>query len=372
MKLKKSESKKLKKYSYSYSKTVLIIFAFLYLILPIFLQKVVGDDFYIYSKFQSFVTVSSIFFFFLICLLVFYVSRIAKGKYRVNIRPPDNKSYLFFYWANIIYMFLIIIRGFILRLNGISRIELLSSLSSQLIPGYGYLLLLSCIATLHINKRFNLILFILLSLLIDITYQGKIFSTNAFMLLMFYLDINYVKMSIKRLCAIGGIGLFFLFVIFAIRAMASGGNLFVDVYSFFSEFMGVHATIGWGYDYNQANMPMRLTHFDEVLQNYYMGSVGHGLALSPVAYFIGNFGIYNIPISILYTILLILIYYTFSLFLGRFTLYVFMYNFIHLLRHGPNIFLQKSISHMLLLSIILIIFCNYVINKNNALNENRC
>ena len=65
-------------------------------------------------------------------------------------------------------------------------------------------------------------------------------------------------MSMRKLLLIGLLGFSFIFTIFTLRALSSGGFFLVDVYSIFSEFMGVNATIGWGYEYNMANSPMAL------------------------------------------------------------------------------------------------------------------
>ena len=358
MKLKDVEKKSLNTYSFSYSKILLIAFAFLYFILPIFLQKIVGSDFYIYSQYQTISNIYSILFFFLVLFLILYTTNIVKRRIWVRGAIPSMENFRFFYWMNIIYLIIIIIKGVTLRFNGTSRLDLLASISSQLIPGYGYILLLSCISVFFINKRSYLILFLVLSFFIDLIYQGKIFSTNSLMLLMFFLDINHTRISFKRLCIIAISGVLFLFLIFAIRALASGDNLFMSVYSFSSEFMGVNATTGWGYDYFASNMPMKLNDFDGALRDYYIENVGHGLALSPIAYFIANFGSYSLMISTLYILFLILLCFLFSFWIGRFVLYVLMYDFIHLLRHGPDLFLEKMMLHMLFLLLLFVALRN--------------
>lgn len=357
-----------KSYSCNYSRTILIVFAFLYLVFPLFIQPIVGEEFYIYSCYQYHATYYSLLFFVGIVLLLYCLSRCVNKYPYVSCPLPDKISLKFFYWINILYFFKMIICGIPLRLAGASRLELLMSISSQLVTGYGYILLLAFISLLCLKDRKYIILFAICCLCLDLIYQGKIFSGNLVMVLMFYLDDLRVKMSIRRLLLIGLLGFCFLFAIFTLRALSSGGILLVDVYSLFSEFMGVNATIGWGYEYNMVNAPASLIDFDAILQDYYFEDVGHGLALSPAAYFIGNFGNKYLIAVLLFFILIAIIYSVSSMIIGRYTLLVFMYNYLHLMRHGPNLFLSKSITHLSFLIIVLYIFQCYKNNKSKDFN----
>lgn len=354
-------------YFCNYSRTILIVFSFLYLVFPLFIQPIVGENFYIYSYYQYKVTCYSLLFFVGVVLLICNLSHCISKHAYVSCPLPDKTSLKFFYWLNILYFIKMILHGIPLKLAGASREELLMSISSQLITGYGYVLLLACISLLCLKNQKYIIIFALCCLCLDIIYQGKIFSSYLIMLLMFYLDNLRIKMSMRKLLLIGLLGFSFIFTIFTLRALSSGGFFLVDVYSIFSEFMGVNATIGWGYEYNMANSPMALTNFDTILQDFYIADVGHGLALSPVAYFIGNFGNKYLFISVLFFVFIAILYGISSMIIGRYALLVFMYDYLHFMRHGPDLFLLKSITHLSFLIIILCIFQNYKNNKHKFL-----
>lgn len=347
------------RYSPNYSVAILIAFSFLYFVLPIGIQYIVGESFYIYSSYQFQVTgITLSFFGGLILFIAFLRAGVKKYPYTRSI-PPDKYSFKIFFYINMIYLIIIVVRGILFRMQGATREYLLEYISAQLIPGYGYLLLLAGIAIIYLKNDKLLYYFVAVCLIVDLIYQGKIFSTNAVMVAMFYLDDKKVKISFKKLLVIGASGFGFLFIIFAIRAIGSGDNPLMSIYSLFSEFMGVNATIGWGYDYYKSNMPMVLSGFDLILQDFYIRTSGHGLALSPAAYFVGNFGDKCLFVSAFYLIAIYCFYRITSMVIGRFALFVFMYDFIHLLRHGPNLFLSKSITHILFLIGILIFFNNY-------------
>jgi hypothetical protein len=347
------------RFLFNYSLAILIVFSFLYFVIPIGIQYIVGESFYIYSSYQFQVTGITLYFFGGIVLFIVFLKARVKINPCTRSIPPDKYSFKIFFYINMIYLIIIVIRGISFRIQGVTREYLLEYISAQLIPGYGYLLLLAGIAVIYLKSDKLLYYFIAICLIIDLIYQGKIFSTNAVMVTMFYLDEKKLKISFKRLLIIATCGFGFLFIIFTIRSIGNGGNALINIYSLFSEFMGVNATIGWGYDYYKSNMPMALSGFDLILQEFYIGISGHGLALSPAAYFVGNFGDGYLFMSPFYLIVLYFFYRISSMIIGRFALFVFMYDFIHLLRHGPNLFLAKSIAHLLFLIGILIFFNNY-------------
>lgn len=359
MKLKLYEKMLSSKFLFSYSRVILVSFSILYFILPLVMQYIVGDTFYIYSPYQYKMTGYTLYFFVGVSLLIIGLVNKAKKTPLVQVNPLDRRIFKVFYSVNITYLIVIVLKGILFRIQGATREYLLEYISAQLIPGYGYLLLLASLSVIYIKSNKLLYYFILVCVFIDLIYQGKIFSTNAVMVTMFYLDEKNVKISLKRLLFIGIIGLSFLFLIFEIRALASGENPLMSLYSLFSEFMGVDATVGWAYDYHKINLPLKFVNFDAVLQEHYIASTGHGLALSPVAYFVGNFGDSYIYISTIF-LLVIYFFYRFSTrIIGRFALFVFMYDFIHILRHGPNLFLLKSITHILFLILIVLFLTTF-------------
>lgn len=365
MKLKLSAYKPSSDYSYKYSITIITLFSALYFIIPYLLEPFVGDDFYVYSHYQSETFIYSLFCFISLIFCTYIVTQKAEHFTNIACPRPSLQTCKIIFWLNFIYLIKIILIGILA--NGADRITLLGLISKQLFPGYGYILLLVLISIIHIKRDKYLFLFFSTCVIIDILYHGKIFSTYALMLTMFYLDDKKIKLTIRRLLLIGVLGITFLFSIFIIRAITSGSGFILNIYSFFSEFIGVNATIGWGYEYTENNLPPSFTEYDSVLQNYYIQEVGHGLALSPVAYFLGNFG-HKFSFFIgwtLYILLLLIIYSITIRFIGRYALLILLYNFIHLLRHGPDIFLSNSITQSIFLIAILIAFSS--INKKSVL-----
>ena len=241
---------------------------------------------------------------------------------------------------------------------------MLGAISKQLVPGFGILLLLCMISLIALNNKRYVILFCIICLLVDIVHEGKIFTSYAILCLMFYFDEKGVQISIKRVVTIGMFGLIFLLSIFIMRAYAVGDNNIIGIYSAFSEFMGVNATAGWAIEYASLNLPNDYIDFDAALREYYLKYVGHGLALSPVAYFIGNFhSFYYIAVTS-YCIIILFVYLLGSKLIGKYSLLIFMYNIIHLLRHGPNLFLTKSITQIFIISLVFILI--YQLDKSNS------
>jgi hypothetical protein len=326
----------------------------------LFTQGILGEDFYIFSTYQFSVSkYTYIFFIEIVFLFVLIFNKVSKS--HTEVFPPVNKNIcrLIIYLC-IIYETIIIIRGIPLRIRGATRLELLDSISEQLIPGYGYLLLLASIFVIYLKNNRILIFFIIVGFIIDIIYHGKIFAFNSLMVVMYYLDFRGIKVSFKRLVLIGLIGISFLVFINFLRGSSLAR---LTVYTFFSEFIGVNATIGWAYEYQRYDMPKMLVNYDKILEDYYYNASKHGLALSPVAYFVGNFHqVYFLAISIYFAVVYAIYSITANI-IGRLSLFLFMYDFIHLLRHGPNLFLTKSTAHIFVVIIIFTIF-HYIKPKN--------
>ncbi|GHV58931.1 hypothetical protein AGMMS49579_26550 [Spirochaetia bacterium] len=116
---------RLRRYSFNYSKTVLFGMLFLYLIVPLFLQNVIGEKFYIYSQYQFFVAkYSCLFFIGTMVVLLLLIRGISKCS--VDYFPPINKNVQYAIIALcIIYELSMIMRGIPLRMRGASRLELL-------------------------------------------------------------------------------------------------------------------------------------------------------------------------------------------------------------------------------------------------------
>lgn len=358
-------------YSFSYSILILIGLAFLYLVLPLVLQYLVGEEFYIFSKYQFSVASASAFFFLSLSAMILLLSKKVKITTYLGLSRPSDRLCKLIFLLNFAYLIIVLVRGILLRSNGISREELLNVVSSQLIPGYGYLLLITSLCIIYLKDKWYLAAFLVLAFSIDIVYQGKIFATVGLMITMFYLDNTKYRFSVWRILMLALCGFGFLTLIFVIRSInAEGGTPnddLVTVYTFFSEFMGVNATAGWGYEYFSLHLPRNLFNFDPVLQKYYLSSVGHGLAISPVGYLFGNFGNYYILAAIVYLICVFGLFYISSKIIGRYVIFVFMYNYIHLLRHGPDIFLYKCVLQIIFLTFV-ITFIKVITNNKRKLN----
>ncbi|WP_313187908.1 hypothetical protein [Sphingobacterium siyangense] len=347
-----------KKYSFNYCIFALAGFGFLYFILPLVLQSFVGPEFYIFSKEQNNVYFENITFYLLLVVFLFVLSSSMIHSPWVVNRPTTTVNY-FIIAITFIYLIFVFGKGLILSRNGVPREELLEIISSQLVPGFGYLLLACFFSIIRLRKSYLLVAFGLLALSLDVVYQGKIFVTNALMLTMFFLDNNRIKLTFFRVVSFVLIGFGFLAFIFILRSFSAGeNNAAIGVYTYFSEFMGVNATSGWAKEYAANGGAHGFFNFDPILQKFYIGSVGHGLAISPVAYFIGNFGDYFYLIIFIYFLVLFLIFYFSSYILGRFCFFILVYNFIHLLRHGPDIFLYKCFLQLIIVS-LAVLFINF-------------
>ncbi len=362
MKLKLSGKELSKKYAYS--NLIILGFCSLYLIIPYFLQNLVGDDFYIYSSFQNQTLIPTIFFFLCLITSITILTYDLKWHSKIEIGKLSIRSYRQIFFLTVFYLLIIIIRDLPLKLSGASRNEMLGAISSQLLPGFGFLLLLCMIAIIQLHQKKFLIIFCIVCFMVDLVHEGKIFVSYALLCLMFYLDDNRIKLSFKRIIILGCVGLSFLLLIFFMRAFAVGENPLLSVYAFFSEFMGVNATSGWAVEYNHAGLPSDLTDFDMTLRSYYLGSVGHGLALSPVAYFLGNFGSLFYVVTFIYCIIITCVGLIGNRTIGKYSLLVILYNLIHLLRHGPNLFLSKCIFQILFLTLFFMWLNNASYRKN--------
>lgn len=333
--------------TYSYSKLILFGFSALYLLFPYLLEYYIGAEFYIYSSYQDITFKYSLIFFSILFLTINLIIIDLRRFNIVKCALPSKRSAKIIIWINIAYLGVICARGLPLRLGGASRDILLELISSQLLPGFGFLFLLCIVAVIYLKDRKYLLLFIAVCFVVDIIHQGKIFTSYAVLSLMFYLDNIRTKISLKRIVLIVSLGFSFLLMIFFMRAISADQNPLLGAYSFFSEFMGVNATNGWAYEYHLTGGNRDLSDFDATLREYYVKDVGHGLALSPVAYFIGNYGDLFFIHVILYFIVVFMIFHISVKFIGKYALVILLYNVIHLLRHGPNLFLSKCMFQLI-------------------------
>lgn len=335
-----------KNYSYNYSRALLSGLAFLYLVLPLAFPYLSGSDFYIYSNEQLNIIHISLFSFFLAFIFAEAIFRIRFNSRKLCVTNSISDTSIFIY-VSYVLMILIIFSGLQLRAAGLGRMELVEAIHAASIPGYGLILLLAGLSIALNSKTKHLIIFIIFSMIIDFIYMGKIYSYMALIILFFYLDHKNVKFSLIRLMQITILGLFFLLVIFTSRASASGEleGIFA-AYTFASEFVGVNSTIGWALEYNALGLPSQFLDFGSRLEDFYISKVGHGLALAFPAYFIGNFGDYWFVGQFLYFFSIALALLFLVKYFGHIVMFIILFNSQHLFRHGPDIFLQKILLHL--------------------------
>ena len=123
----------------------------LYLVIPIFVYMGIGEDFYIYSSSQSLVNYISVLCFFALNIFILFLLKIAAKPPKFILFVKMSASTVIIY-VNYVLMLLILVVGIKLRASGAGRPELLESISNPIVPGFGFILLLSCISCV-LNKR---------------------------------------------------------------------------------------------------------------------------------------------------------------------------------------------------------------------------
>jgi hypothetical protein len=336
-------------YSYSFSKFALYGFGFLYLILPIGIQYFIGANFYLYSNSQHLQNFASIFSYIILCFFVFLATKSLNSMTHKNT-AKNTPDFSIFVYINYLLVLNIIVTGLILRINGAGRMELVEALHADLFPGYSLILLAAVLSSILRKNSFHLGAFTVLSIAIDFIYMGKLYSFISFMAWVFYLDINQVKITYSKAFILAILGFGFLFAIFFSRSFVTDGEIsIISAYSIFSEFLGVNASIGWAAEYSNNSLPIQLNDFSTALEPTFIAQVGHGLALSFPAYFIGNFGVYWVPFMLLYFLIVFISIYLANKNLGPILIFVILYNYQHLMRHGPDIFIYKILFQIVFL-----------------------
>lgn len=353
MKSRASEGMQRTHFSLTATKSFLILLCVLYFILPSFLSRYLFDDtFYIYlTQYQPLGDfLSTSFGIFVIAWLLFVVPRRVSRQNPFISRLSKLRILAGSYYCVIIYLVILIAYGMKLKAAGTQRLDLLAAEGDFLLPGMGFLLVTSAVYLIRARSALLLAVFVLLCVIADAVYAGKIFTFVAVGLIFFRLD--YADVPIRRMkrifLATSLLGFAAIVILGVVRTHLAGeevkSGILPSTYLAASEFMGVQATVGWAIAYNLSNFPVDLLTFDSTLQNSYIGSVGHGLALSPVAYFVGNFGTLSIPVILLTFSLFAWIFRVGSKHLTWVMFLILILNFQHFLRHGVNIFAEKVIT----------------------------
>lgn len=248
------------------------------------------------------------------------------------------------------YLIALALFGLRLRMGGASREELLDGMDNFLLPGLSYLLLSAAVASVAARTNLRLIALVIACVIVDMIFNGKIFSFLAAAMIFFRMD--YAGVSRKTSNKVWRIVLLvapaILFIIGLSRVSLSGASLELDVltllYTLASEFLGVEASVGWAIDYHNSGQSAALLEYAASLQDSYIREVGHGLALSPVAFFVGLFG--EVGVGLLIVSMLLLAWFT-RVTRPAFTWIIFLIfalNFQHFMRHGFNVFVVKIVT----------------------------
>ena len=95
---------------------------------------------------------------------------------RAAARLEKWKGLLVAYIAMLVYGLVLLVHGQRLRLAGATREDLLDGMDDFLLPGMGILLLLTSLFCVARATRLQFCCMFIIFLLIDVTYNGKIFS----------------------------------------------------------------------------------------------------------------------------------------------------------------------------------------------------
>lgn len=351
------------------SQFILLLSAF-YMILPGIISIFLPDSFYVFYNNSSDGIAESFTFFVLFCSMVFVIRSVSLDTY---ITKNVNMLVIFraLHVLHIAYLFIVLVLGFLTRLGGgATRNDMLEMISGFFVPGYSYLLAASiCYLVVRATGR-HMVFIGLFFLLLDFIYMGKIFTLSFLVTWMMWADYNKKsgKIFFKGMLLGGGVAV----SIFIVRGLAAVDDFTpgLSLYLFFSEFIGVFATIGWAQAYHAQGMPMDLLNFNAVLEPFYKTSISHGLALHPAAYFVGNFGSLWLLAAVIYTSVLAVLSFFLVRILGFLYVVIFIVNSVHFFRHGPDVFAKNILfQSMFFCAVILLAKMFNIIAKSNAAEQ---
>jgi len=343
-----------------YELKFILILTILYFLLPIFLNYFFPKNFYIFSDYQFQSTTLSLIalgIMYIFYILIFKSMKSMKSISKVVTISKISKKILFYvFLLFVLLLFLLIINGLYYRIVlGISdRIYLLTEEQKYFVSGMSFVLIGGLTYSVLFLRKKVLFILIFSLILIDILYMGKKFSFYAIAILFFILD-KY-KMNPKYFYFIVLLGVFLIIITFITRAYVSVNDfqistLFVSAYGLVSEFMGVYASIGWAQEYGE--FIHHYFNLDRELSSYYLSSVGHGLAIHPIAYFFIIASQYWYFIFILYFMVVFILMRFFSIILGNLSVFVLLINSIDFFRHGPDIFMKHFFIQSVFLAFII-------------------
>lgn len=333
---------------------VLLAITIAYFFVPVVVYPLVGDDFYVYSSRQSQTIGMTVIFGIATSLFVLGVTRSGRA-------PPVPGETLLYQLGGVYYITLahatgLAIYGAYLRGQGLDRFELLEAQTALLFPGFGPICLLGCVHAIFSATWRKLLLLTLVFVLTDIMFMGKIFTFIAAGALAVRWDRSGRDFRLLHAIVFVFAGALFVASVYALRALSGDQSVLIDFYTFFSEFIGVQASVGWAMQFYGSTASAggaSLFNFVLTLDEYYYDIVGHGLALSPVAYFYGLFGPLWLPLAASYLLLAYVWFRVAWASLGYVALFLLAYNYQHLMRHGVDIFTMKVLTQTLFLVFVL-------------------
>jgi hypothetical protein len=364
MKFQRNDSTRQKHFSLTTTKTFFLILVVLYFIVPSIISQYVFDNvFYIYSEYQQTGNkLSLIFGVFLIAWVLFLLPKNVSRNNPIIERISRSRLFEFSYYLFIGYLVLLACYGVHLRMGGAGRSELLDGVDHFLLPGMSFFVINCAVHCIQAKGKIKFVTLVVLCFVVDAIFNGKIFSFLAVGLIFFYLDYINADKRVTRRVLLYTLLLSFLMIVFIglSRTFLSGGDVGTDVLSIVyltgSEFLGVQASVGWAVSYFMNSSPTDLFTFGATLQNSYRDSVGHGLATSPVAYFVGNFGNWALPVGFAVLGILAMIIRVSRTYLSWVIFVILILNFQHFLRHGFDVFSEKLITQLFYFYLLYLVY----------------
>lgn len=318
--------------------------------LAVFVCRFLPDTFYTFSSFQrlgeAYALVSMFVYLFFFYVLLTCNPWILRQDYFTKLLQQLSKMCFFvalLQWLAMAFL------GVVARFAwGMDRGALLEFQHQFLISGVSFIYIFAFVYLCRVSSG-KLFLFVcFLFICIDFLYMGKKFVFYLMAVGLFRFDGRAIKKTIVPAMITLAFGVAFAALIYVFRAIAGSGNVLVDLYTLFSEFVGVLSTVGFSIQYGS-----RIESYWLVIQSlepFYFDSVGHGLALHPTAYFVAVGGENWLAFMLLCMVLFSVLFYFFSMLLGDLVLLVLLANIIHFFRHGPDIFLFQFITQAIVLS----------------------
>lgn len=327
----------------------------MYGLIPLKISEILGADFLVGDFVDKdlygdliFLTISTAFF-----LSPLLQKTISVPSFNYYGRLLEKTGYNIYF----LYLVFLIFLGFVLRLLGTQRGELLGILSDTFIQGMGLIMILFYLKFIKSKKK--IIIFVsLLFCIIDILYMGKQYFISLVIILIFLADYNSFKIRIIHLLIILGVSVLFIFVI----NLSRGDFSEIDLFSSLMEFRGVISSI----QFATPNVSIfGLNEFRSEVEKICFDIYGYNLAFHPLMYFRSITQYTALAIAI-YSVV---VYFMLKLMIrtiGAYAILIIALNFIHFLRHGIDLFFIKILFQYL---IVLLFRFKFDLDKKDLLTN---